>query len=279
MGNYPTAAGCFLSTCILAASFGVSQPAHAADEAPANTAVASAPIAARPPDESLVIGFMGGFVSRNADHHAEVKLLQSLREEYSSNVFFSMYENRRQREAYAMILEHLDVNHDGQLSPDEKSHAHIVLFGHSWGASAVVALARRLNREGIPVALTVQVDSVAKPFRNDSLIPSNVGQAVNFYQTHGLIHGRTKIFAADADRTKILGNFRLDYKDKDEPAPFRAYPWMARRFMKGHIEIESDPQVWSQVETLLRSQLPAKFAAADEKAPANSNEQSLSALR
>jgi pimeloyl-ACP methyl ester carboxylesterase len=222
---------------------------------------------------------MGGFVSRNADHHAEVKLLQSLREEYSSNVFFSMYENRRQREAYAMILEHLDVNHDGQLSPDEKSHAHIVLFGHSWGASAVVALARRLNREGIPVALTVQVDSVAKPFRNDSLIPSNVGQAVNFYQTHGLIHGRTKIFAADADRTKILGNFRLDYKDKDEPAPFRAYPWMARRFMKGHIEIESDPQVWSQVETLLRSQLPAKFAAADEKAPANSNEQSLSALR
>jgi pimeloyl-ACP methyl ester carboxylesterase len=222
---------------------------------------------------------MGGFVSRNADHHAEVKLLQSLREEYSSNVFFSMYENRRQREAYAMILEHLDVNHDGQLSPDEKSHAHIVLFGHSWGASAVVALARRLNREGIPVALTVQVDSVAKPFRNDSLIPSNVGQAVNFYQTHGLIHGRTKIIAADADRTKILGNFRLDYKDKDEPAPFRAYPWMARRFMKGHIEIESDPQVWSQVETLLRSQLPAKFAAADEKAPANSNEQSLSALR
>ena len=272
MGRYSyIAAKCTL--ILLAASLSISQLAHAADPV-ANTAIASAPISA-PPSESLVIGFMGGFVSRNADHHAEVQLLQSLREQYSSNVFFSMYENRRQREAYAMIREHLDLNHDGRLSADEKSRAHILLFGHSWGASAVVALARRLNREGIPVALTVQVDSVAKPFHNDSLIPANVGQAANFYQTHGWIHGRSKIIAADPAHTKILGNFRFDYKH--EPAAFRAYPWMARRFMKGHIEIESDPQVWSQVETLLRDQLPP--LAARENAPAISKEQSLSALR
>jgi hypothetical protein len=48
---------------------------------------------------------------------------------------------------------------------------------------------------------------------------------------------------------------------------------MARRFMKGHIEIESDPQLWSQIESLLRSQLPS--AAPRE----STTEQSLSALR
>jgi len=245
--------------------------AKASDEPPAKVAALASPISAAAPPDWLVIGFMGGFVSRNADHHAEVQLLHSLREQYSSNVSFSMYENRRQHEAYAMIREYLDLNHDGQLSADEKSRAHILLFGHSWGASAVVALARRLNREGIPVALTVQVDSVAKPFHNDSLIPANVSEAANFYQTHGWIHGRAKIIAADPGRTKILGNFRFDYKH--EPDAFHAYPWMARLLMKGHIEIESDPQVWSQVEALLRNQLPPVAAQQSTSEP------SLSALR
>ena len=77
----------------------------------------------------------------------------------------------------------LDTNHDGVLSADEKSRARIILFGHSWGAAAAVMLARDLRREGIPVLLTVQVDSVAKMWQNDSIIPDNVAEAVNFYQT------------------------------------------------------------------------------------------------
>lgn len=206
---------------------------------------------------------MGGFVRRDARHHAEVKLMQSLREEYPKDIYFGMYENRRQGEAYAMIRERLDTDHDGRLSDEEKHRAHILLFGHSWGASAVVALARRLERDGIPVALTVQVDSVAKPFHNDRVIPANVRRAVNFYQTHGWIHGRRNINAADPERTEILGNFRLDYEN--EPAEFREYPWSARWLMKGHIEIESDPQVWSQVKSLLRSQLPEVMAQAQNE--------------
>lgn len=259
---------CLLFGCLLLV--GSAPLAGAADEPPAKTTALAAPLSMGAPPDSLVIGFMGGFVSRNASHHAEVKLIQTLREEYPSNVHFGMYENRRQREAYAMILEHLDRDHDGQLSAEEKSRAHILLFGHSWGASAVVALARRLNREGIPVALTVQVDSVAKPFHNDSVIPANVHQAVNFYQTHGWLHGRRKIVAADPSRTQILGNFLCDYTT--EPSGFNDYPWLARHFMKGHIEIESDPEVWSQVRTLLQSQLPPS-------ASGNSGAQSLTASR
>lgn len=216
----------------------------------------------QPNSESLVVGFMGGFVRRDDNHHAEVKMMQSLREEYPRDVYFGMFENRRTGEAYAMIRQRLDKDHDGSLTGEEKRRARIILFGHSWGAYAVVALARRLERDGIPVALTVQVDSVAKPFRSDRLIPGNVKQAVNFYQTRGWVHGRSKIVAADPDRTRILGNFRFDYEN--EPKEFWEYPRTARWLMKGHIEIESDPQVWLQVKTLLRSQLPAAAARAEE---------------
>src|SRR5260370_42027921 len=102
--------------------------------------------------------------------------------------------------------------------------------------------------------LTVQVDIVAKPFHNDRVIPSNVLQAANFYQTRGLIHGRSKIIAADPSHTTILGNFRWDYKN--EPTECREFPWHARFFTKAHIEIECDPRVWSQVEMLLRQNFP-----------------------
>ena len=50
-------------------------------------------------------------------------------------------------------------------------------------------LARALEKDGIPVLLTVQVDSVAKLGKNDTTIPANVAQAANFYQPHGLVHG------------------------------------------------------------------------------------------
>jgi len=141
------------------------------------------------------------------------------------------------------------------LSDEEKRSARIVLFGHSWGASAAVALARDLQREGIPVLLTVQVDSIAKIGQNDALIPANVAQAVNFYQTHGFFHGRAKITAADSSRTQILGDVRLEYGK--EPAQCRNYPWYDRLLFKDHTQIECDARLWSQVEELIRGKLPA----------------------
>jgi hypothetical protein len=115
-------------------------------------------------------------------------------------------------------------------------------------------MARRLNRAGVPVAVTVQVHSVAKPFSDDQVIPANVSAAANFYQPHGLIHGLSKITAADATRTTIIGNFRRDYRV--EPAACRNFPWFSRTFTKGHIEIECDPSLWSEVKALLERYLP-----------------------
>jgi len=200
----------------------------------------------------MVVGFLGGFVPHNEPHHPEVQLIRDLRQEYPKDVYFGLFENRKVSEAYKTILNQLGG--DGTPSEDKKHRARIVLFGHSWGASAVVALSRKLERAGIPVTLTIQIDSVAKPFQNDWLIPPNVSQAVNFYQTHGLVHGRRKIIPADPVRTTILGNFL--WEDKGQTAECPGFSWRRRLLSKGHIDIECDRKVWGQIETLLRRHLP-----------------------
>jgi hypothetical protein len=68
-----------------------------------------------------------------------------------------------------------------------------------------------------------------------------------------LLHGRSQIRADDPARTRILGNFHIQYKG--HPVDCSAYPWFARLFMRPHIEIESDPDVWRQVESLIRANL------------------------
>ena len=115
----------------------------------------------------VVVGFLGGFVPHDEPHHPEVQMMQGLRQEYPERVYFGLFENSKVDEAYHMILQRLGASETGTLSDEEKRSARILLFGHSWGASAVVMLARKLERKGIPVMLTVQVDSVAKPFQND----------------------------------------------------------------------------------------------------------------
>ncbi|HUO29813.1 MAG TPA: hypothetical protein VMU80_11395 [Bryobacteraceae bacterium] len=211
----------------------------------------SAP-AAQPAPEPIVIGFAGGMVHADDTVHGEVRLATRLRDD-SPNVQVRMFENRRGPEARREVIRLLDVDHDGTLSNAEKQVARIAIYGHSWGASETLELARSLGREGIPVLLTVQVDSIAKFGQNDNSIPANVAQAANFYQRHGLLRGRARIHAADSSRTRILGNFEFNYMH--HAVRCDGYPWYAKLFMKPHIEIESDPNVWRQVETLIVSRL------------------------
>jgi hypothetical protein len=201
------------------------------------------------------MGFVGGFVRRDNSIHQEVQLADHLRRDYPSRMQVRVFANHLGRRAHLEILRLLDTDHDGELSAAEKLRARIVLYGHSWGATESIAMARALQKDGVPVLLTVQVDSVAKLGQDDSLIPANVAQAINFYQLDGLLHGQRKITAADPASTQILGNFQVDYKNKQINCD--GYPWYARIFMKPHIEIESDPAVWNRVEALIRSKLPS----------------------
>jgi hypothetical protein len=202
----------------------------------------------------IVIGFVGGYVRHFDTVHREVQLAANLRKDYPSGTDVRIFENHLGRQAHQEILRLLDADHSGTLSPEEKLRARVILYGHSWGASEAITMARALQKDGVPVLLTIQVDSVAKPGTDDRLIPANVAQAINFFQLDGLLHGRRKIIAADPARTRILGNFQSAYKTK--PVNCDGYPWYARLFMKPHIEIESDPNVWNRIESLIQSKLP-----------------------
>jgi len=227
--------------------FGQNLPARAAAEVSENPPV-------------IVIGFVGGFVRHDNAVHREVRLAAQLRKDYPAGAYVEVFENHRAESARQQILLLLDTNRDGSLSLTEKQNARIIIYGHSWGASESVALARALQRDGIPVLLTIQVDSITKRGENDEIIPANVAQAVNFYQPDGILHGRPHIRAADPARTQILGNFRFDYKVTPVDCP--QYPWFARLFEKTHIEIESDPRVWDQVDSLIRAKLPPPIQTA-----------------
>src|SRR5205807_9038656 len=203
----------------------------------------------------IVIGFVGGFVKHDNPVHSEVQLAARLRQDYPSGVQVKVFERHRREKAHEQILRSLDMDKDGALSAEEKQQARIIIYGHSWSASETVALARELGKDGIPVLLTIQVDSISKANQNDMMIPANVSQAANFYQPSGLFRGRPEILPADPARTQIIGNFRFDYKGLPVSCPL--YPWFDRLFMKSHVEIECDPRVWNQIESLIRAKLPS----------------------
>lgn len=211
---------------------------------------------ARPP--VIVIGFVGGFIGHDNLIHSGVQLAAHLRKDYPSGVFVKVFENHRGEDAHKEVLRVLDTDQDGKVSAEDKRDAKIIIYGHSWGGSETVALARKLQRDGIPVLLTIQVDSVAKFRQDDSLIPANVSEAANFYQSDGFLHGRTEIRAADPSHTQILENLRVDYASK--PFSCGGYPWYARAFEKPHIQIECDPDIVGRIESLIRSKLPIVVA-------------------
>jgi hypothetical protein len=202
----------------------------------------------------IVIGFVGGFIRHDNIVHSEVQLAARLRKAYPVGVDVETFESYHGENARAKIHSLLDANHDGTLTPAEKQNARIILYGHSWGASEAITVAGELGKDGIAVLLTIQVDSVSKIHENDEMIPANVAQAANFYQTDGFVHGQSAIRAADPSRTKIIGNFRFDYKTS--PYACDEYPWYDRVFVKAHTQIECDPNVWKRAEALIRSNLP-----------------------
>jgi hypothetical protein len=226
---------------VLGSGAAIAAPAHVSE-----TTSAAPPV--------IVIGFMGGRVRHDNLVHSGVQLAAHLRTDYASGVHVEVFENRRGNEAHEEILRLLDTKHDEALTLEEKRNARIVIYGTSWGASETVTLARELEKDGIPVLLTIQVDSVAKIGEDDTVIPGNVAEAANFFQPSGVLHGRREIRAAGATHTRILGNFRSDYAAS--PVKCEGYPWYASLLWKEHIEIECDPKVWGQVESLIRAKLP-----------------------
>lgn len=215
--------------------------------------------------KAIIIGFVGGFVKDGDRKHPEVQYAALLRANCPAGIQADVFANHHGNEAFRRILQLLDTNRDGAISAVEREQAGIIIYGHSWGASQTVTLARKLDRMGIPVLLTVQIDSVHKPGQEDTTIPPNVKNAINFYQTRGLIHGQETIRAADPNRTHIIGNFEMTYRHGEIDCA--NYSWMARHFNKPHHEIENDPHVWSEIALLVESQLSQATSLAQASLP------------
>jgi len=280
------------SVLLFIAALAATRPASiAAQDAPSWRPAAPAPLAigcsaasdppgsaalCRPHAPLIVIGFLGGHVRAGNLVHREARLARDLDRRYPNAVRAMTFANCDQDAALHFLLNLLDTNQDGLLSDNEKAAARIVLYGHSWGASQVVNLAQELDRRGIPVLLTIQVDSVRKHGEHDGSIPANVREAVNFYQAEGLLHGRRSIQAIDPMRTTILGSYQSTYKRT--PVSCSGFPWFARTFMKPHIEIENDIAVWGQIDALIVSRScaanPAEMGRACDEISAARNPQS-----
>ncbi|HEV2137147.1 MAG TPA: hypothetical protein VGR47_23210 [Terracidiphilus sp.] len=126
-----------------------------------------------PAGSALVIGFLGFYDGWNDEHRSVRRLVLKLRQQ--PGVYAESISNHRRRVTLKFIRRALDTNRDGKLEPEEKYQARIILFGQSWGGGAAVFTARDLEKLGIPVLLTVQVDSVGI---NDTLSPTAITVSV-----------------------------------------------------------------------------------------------------
>ena len=210
-------------------------------------------VAHRGVQKAIVLGFVGGFVKRDDAKHPEVLFATYLQRRYGSAVHVTVFGNHEGTKATEDTALRLDSNNDGVLTMAEKEQVKIILYGHSWGASQALSVARELQWHGIPVALTIQIDSVKKFGQDDHTVPANVAKAVNFYQRKGLTPGQPRIVPADAARTRILGNFQMKYESNQVRCD--NYRWFSRVFNKPHHQIENDPKVWDRIASLIDSEL------------------------
>lgn len=86
--------------------------------------------------------------------------------------------------------------------------APVILIGHSTGGDAIIAIAQRLKRANVPVALAFGFDPTPVAGR----IPSNVDVFINLYQATNLIGGGTAVAEQDF-RGRLIN---VDLRDRSE---------------------------------------------------------------
>ena len=199
------------------------------------------------PDDTLVIGFLGGRERWDNDERSPRKLALKLRSRQIPGLHVETLANRNRPLAVELIERAFDRNQDGVLDPTEGASARIVIYGLSFGGAAAVKLARDLSERNIPVRLTILIDSVG---RDDAVIPPNTRRAANFYQTNGLvIFGEGPIRAEDPKRTTIIADCRMDYSKRKIDISY--VNWFKKLGRVAHSYISYDPQVWTRVEKLV----------------------------
>lgn len=189
-----------------------------------------------PTGDCLVLGFLGGRARWDAENRWVRKTALALR---VPGVRVETVENSKKNLAMRLIREAYDRNADGALDAAEARKVKLIVYGHSFGGAAVVDLAERLLEQNVPILLSVQTESVG--FR-DGRIPANVARAANLYQRDGwFVRGERRIVAKEPASTRLLGNWRYGYEEKD--IDLGDVGWLKQLFQTAHLKMGNDSEV------------------------------------
>jgi hypothetical protein len=210
-------------------------------------------VVSRPPlpdGACVVVGFLGGRDRWNDESKGVRRLALDLRD-HEKNVFAETFENRRRDVAEEFVR---------QTFGERTSRLRLVVYGQSFGGAAVTKLARSLASRSIPVALTVQIDSVGK---DDGRVPSNVRFALNLYQSDGwFIRGEAPLKAEDPEKTVILENRRFHYHEPPgSEIEIDDVPWWKLVFRIPHTRMDRDARVWDLAARAIRAACAGDDAA------------------
>jgi len=156
----------------------------------------------------LYAGIVGGLETPNNKRSGVVQMRDRLKGPTYSDVCARTFSPYHWTAGRDWILSHFP-KHSRPMSNIELEQApKVIIVGHSLGGWAALSVARSLDSEGIPVELTIQVDSVGI---TDHTIPENVREAAVFHARDILMFLTTKkIKAADASQTRLVANIRVE---------------------------------------------------------------------
>ncbi len=173
------------------------------------SAASAPPAIAAPPCRVIVAGFRGAIEDPNDRHSGVVAIRNRLRSLGHADLCARVFSPYHQGRALKWILAQFHSapsleSSQGEVSREPK----VILFGYSLGGWAMMAVARHLGKENVPVQLGVEVDSM---WLASKTVPPNVLEAANFYQRKSwLMKGRGHIRAQDSELTQIVVNEWLD---------------------------------------------------------------------
>jgi hypothetical protein len=163
-----------------------------------------APVAINHSCKILYAGFVGAMESSNRKGSGVVQIRDVLRGSAYPDVCSESFIPLSWESCRNWILRQFPV-HSGPFTQAEIDEGpRIILLGHSTGGWAMLKVARDLRDKGIPVELTVQLDSVGI---TDYTVPSNVKSSAIFHARDFLMLLTTKnIRMEDPQRTKLVAN-------------------------------------------------------------------------
>ena len=163
-------------------------------------------------------------------NHAEVQLAAYPAQVLSPDVYVGAFENHKGAAAYREIIP--PPGHRPRRHPvaQERKNATSFCIGDRWGALQIyLEIARMLPNDDVPVLLTIQVDSVAKPHRTTAWSLPTCSRRPTFTSPTATFAGRAEC-ALPIHRTQKSWATPFDYKTN--PVKCKGYPWWDQRLRR-----------------------------------------------